>query len=77
MKPGTGSGRGRHRGHRSPETRRWEEVAATLEWIEVADRAKTERVRKERAVRHHRPPERPGWLDPAGYEALLELRKAL
>ena len=68
-------GRGRHRGWRSPETRRWLELAPEMAWL---DRDWTpEPVQPLPEIAAARPPARPPWLDPAGYGALLELREGL
>jgi len=75
VKHGTGHGRGRHRNARSPEPKRWLEVAPTV------DRWKPEPKRKRSKPNTTRvsdlPPERPSWMDEREYAALIELREEL
>jgi hypothetical protein len=82
MRPNTGSGRGRHRNARSPETRKWEQIANS-DWLRVAKTAPSfsekpkPRSKPERSVYDPTPPPRPCWLDQHEYEALCELRRRI
>jgi hypothetical protein len=80
VKHGTGSGRGRHKNAGSPETRRWLELEEKLDAIFAKADPPVSVPEKRRPVEPKplgRPPARPRWLDPAEYEALLEMRRKL
>jgi hypothetical protein len=81
--------RGRHKGRRSRETKRWHEFAATNDWLQPAevghvdDRADPSQAIRAAPAKPSPPRVKdlpagcPSWLDPAEYEALLELRGRL
>jgi hypothetical protein len=80
----TGSGRGRHKGARSAETKRWHELEARTPWLRNQHgirvmsppvEAATEPPAKPKPAEW--PPRRPSWLDTDCYRALLELRGTL
>jgi hypothetical protein len=88
-RPSRSSNRGRRRHVDSPETKRWQQIAETKDWLQPPEsgdaggqadppqavsaapaKPNSEPVR-------NLPRARPPWLDPAEYEALLELRANL
>ena len=69
-------GRGRHKAASSPETKRF--LAFEAPWLEPGWQPEpVAAVETSSATEEVPPPARPPWLDPAEYEALLELRRKL
>ncbi len=84
MKHGTGHGRGRHRNAGSPETRRWEQIAPTVDgWKTepgLGQKPKKRRRKKPKPTKRtplSRPPLRPDWMSESTYKELTEMRSQL
>jgi hypothetical protein len=78
VKHGTGNGRGRHKGRRSPEARRFYELEGELNRIFAANdprKPKRQRTPKLTPKPTTPPPSRPPWLAEHTYRGLLELRR--
>jgi hypothetical protein len=79
--------RGRHKHATSSETKRWSEIAVGTAWLSSetengqadgrADPSQALSVAPVASVPAAPPPERPGWMDEADYQALLDLREGL
>jgi hypothetical protein len=72
VRNGTGTGRGRHKNAGSPETKRWLEVAPTVDGWKPEPK-----VKKAKPQPLGSAPECPPWLDEESFRLLCEMRSKL